>query len=463
MRASDSRFQELFLVATLAFVGTMLPSGAQAIPAFARQTEQPCATCHVGSFGPQLTDYGRDFKMNGYVWGKEDVKPWEHLSVMAFGGLESYGRGLTKQSCPTSAGPLTSCSSNNNLALDQAALFYGGRIYDKVGAFIQTTYADPQKNFHIDNTDIRFADTGNIGDHLILYGATINNNPTVQDVWQTAPAWIFPYAGSSGIGGGQTPPIRPMVWSITPQTVMGAGLYAELDDTFYFEFTNYTGMNRRIQQFAGIPGADQANRLGGFNPYWRFTYDTHDGEQSFEIGTYGMDFHIWPGNVRNAGSDHRRDYAVDASYQRFIDDSKHIVSLYATAIHEDIDLNSTFTQGNSSGLRAFLNTYSANASYYYDNTYGITVGRTVTTGSADAGLYGTNSVSNKPDTSAWNFQVDFTPFGAEKSYGAPYLNLRVFAQYTLYDKYYGAARNYDGNGANAGDNNTFFFGVWTAF
>ena len=63
--------------ATLALIGVLLPSGANAIPAFARQTEQPCVTCHVGAFGPQLTDYGRDFKMNGYVWGKEDVKPWE--------------------------------------------------------------------------------------------------------------------------------------------------------------------------------------------------------------------------------------------------------------------------------------------------------------------------------------------------------------------------------------------------
>ena len=43
------------------------PGSARAVPAFAEQTGQPCAACHVGAFGPQLKQYGRDFKLNGYV------------------------------------------------------------------------------------------------------------------------------------------------------------------------------------------------------------------------------------------------------------------------------------------------------------------------------------------------------------------------------------------------------------
>ena len=38
-----------------------------AAPSFAQQTGQPCAACHVGAFGPQLKQHGRDFKLNGYV------------------------------------------------------------------------------------------------------------------------------------------------------------------------------------------------------------------------------------------------------------------------------------------------------------------------------------------------------------------------------------------------------------
>ena len=378
---------------------------------------------------------------------------------MAYGGLENYGKSKSGITPPSPGGALSTWNSNNNMSLDQASLFNGGRIYGKVGAFIQATYQDSQRTAHWDNADIRYADTGNIGDHLILYGITINNNPTVQDVWQTVPSWIFPYASPVMAPGA---PPTPTVWGAFAQHVLGTGAYLELDDAFYFEVAGYASLNQRESQLVGMTGSANFNRLHGVNPYWRLTYDTHDGEQTFELGTYGMDFAIWPGNVSNLGSDHKTDFAIDASYQRFIDDNKHIISLYGSAIHENSNLASSVSQGLATNNHLSLNTLTANASYYYNNTYGITVGRTMTSGSADALAYG-NSASGKPDTSFWTFQFDVTPFGSEASYGAPYINLRLFAQYTLYDKYFGAAKNYDGNGANARDNNTFFVGVWTAF
>src|SRR5216683_2735889 len=45
----------------------LLAPRAAALPAFAAQTGQPCQMCHVGGFGPQLTPYGRNFKINGYT------------------------------------------------------------------------------------------------------------------------------------------------------------------------------------------------------------------------------------------------------------------------------------------------------------------------------------------------------------------------------------------------------------
>src|SRR5450755_5016320 len=40
-------------------------SGAQAVPSFARQTGMACAACHT--VYPELTPFGREFKLNGYV------------------------------------------------------------------------------------------------------------------------------------------------------------------------------------------------------------------------------------------------------------------------------------------------------------------------------------------------------------------------------------------------------------
>src|ERR1700719_3531566 len=56
-----------FLPPLARLVASIIPDPARALPSFAIQTGQPCAACHIGAFGPQLTPYGRDFKLHGYV------------------------------------------------------------------------------------------------------------------------------------------------------------------------------------------------------------------------------------------------------------------------------------------------------------------------------------------------------------------------------------------------------------
>src|SRR3974390_1350363 len=48
------------------FCSTFAPP-AQALPSFARQTGQPCGTCHTDF--PGLTPFGRRFKLLGYTVG----------------------------------------------------------------------------------------------------------------------------------------------------------------------------------------------------------------------------------------------------------------------------------------------------------------------------------------------------------------------------------------------------------
>src|ERR1700682_4074999 len=59
---------------------------AQALPSFARQTGKPCAQCHNVAYGVALTAYGRQFKLNGYVWGdaKQVIPPF---ALMTQGGF----------------------------------------------------------------------------------------------------------------------------------------------------------------------------------------------------------------------------------------------------------------------------------------------------------------------------------------------------------------------------------------
>src|SRR5215469_10268401 len=76
MRRLMSKGWTLAALALCGWLGLHAP--LLAVPAYARQTGQACVACHV-SF-PELTPYGRMFKMSGYTIGTRQDLP---LAVMA--------------------------------------------------------------------------------------------------------------------------------------------------------------------------------------------------------------------------------------------------------------------------------------------------------------------------------------------------------------------------------------------
>ena len=162
-------------------------TNAAAVPAFQAQTGEPCQACHVGGFGPQLTPFGREFKLQGYTLRSNDKSI--PLSIMA---VASYLKTAKSQNPP----PAPGFSGNDNLALDQLSLFFAGGFGDHFGAFIQGTYDGVAKAWHWDNLDLRATTNVKIQKADVTLGASLNNAPTVQDAWNTLPAWGF--VGSPG-------------------------------------------------------------------------------------------------------------------------------------------------------------------------------------------------------------------------------------------------------------------------
>src|ERR1700733_13263383 len=148
-----------------ACLGLNTPS--RALPSFARQTGKPCAQCHTVAYGPALTAYGRQFKLNGYVWGdaKEVIPP---VAMMIQGG---FTHTEAKQVDPP---PADHFALNDNLSVDQVSAFYGGRITQHAGAFVQVTYSGEDRHTNWDNLDIRYARAASIGDMSAVFGLSIN-------------------------------------------------------------------------------------------------------------------------------------------------------------------------------------------------------------------------------------------------------------------------------------------------
>src|SRR5581483_3158536 len=58
-----------------------LPQTAEAIPVYARQTGQNCIASHAGGQFPELTAYGRLFKLTGYTTGSRTEVPLAMMAV----------------------------------------------------------------------------------------------------------------------------------------------------------------------------------------------------------------------------------------------------------------------------------------------------------------------------------------------------------------------------------------------
>ena len=73
------------------------------------------------------------------------------------------------------------------------SLFLAGAWTYHVGSFLQVTYEVQDDHFTMDNTDIRYANKTTVSGKELDYGLTLNNNPTLEDLWNSTPAWGYPF------------------------------------------------------------------------------------------------------------------------------------------------------------------------------------------------------------------------------------------------------------------------------
>ena len=432
----------VFLVWAL---GTIWSGAVQALPSFARQTGQACVACHV-SF-PELTPYGRQFKLSGYTLGTKQLFPF---SAMAVGSVSRTDN---------TQGNDLAYPKNGGAVLEGGSLFLAGKLSDHFGLFSQWTYnnlnaqqqPDGTTRFaghtSADNTDIRLVDHITKTDLDLIYGMSLNNNPTVQDVWNSTPAFAYPFqtsrlAGVWGIGAPAT-----LIEGGLAQQVAGLSAYAFLNSKWYLELGSYRNAEGVFSVLRR--GVDVTNRLKGTNPYWRFAYNKEWGSQSMSVGTFGMISHVNADPLdRNSPTDRFRDVGVDMQYQYLAD--PHTVTGQLSLIHERVKWDGSHVGVDRQSDTSTLKSYRVKGSYWYQRTYGVTLGLFSQHGSEDNIVY---PVTNRPDTNG---------FIAELNYMVR-PNWRLGLQYTGYNKYLGATNNFDGNGRNARFNNTTYLYTWVAF
>lgn len=449
---------------------------AQAVPSFARQTGFQCNVCHT--IFPELTPVGRNFKLNGYTASKTPNKPYPWpppIAAMVQLSLTHLAKSMPAGSYdPTNRG-------NDNVNVPQAiSLFYGGRLYgDHLGAFVQGTYDGVANKFFLDNTDIRGVVRPELFGKPLILGLTLNNNPTVSDVYNTTPAWGFPYAApadDTALFPGAGPQIAGL-----GGLVGGVGGYFYWNNLVYGEMAVYRNARQGPFQFLGA-GTVTDPMIQDVIPYWRVFLQHQWGKHSLMVGHFGMvsrnlsdkAYSDIPNLIDTHGPvDVFTDLGFDAQYQYI--SRKHIVTVKTSFINEAQHLNDTYSQRGGAGSfhdRLWLDTFQINGSYYYRTdqwgTVGGTVGFTNIWGERDRVFYGPEagdgSRTGKPNSTYWIFELDYVPWWQE-------FVTKISLQYTVYTQFNGAYSNYDGNSVdtypysprNASNNNSLYLLIWQMF
>ncbi len=428
----------------LLFFSTVNPPTALAVPSYARQTGLACSGCHYTP--PELNPAGRRFKLLGYVDRADETKVVKADPGKKRAALDLLG------SLPLSAMLETSFTStkspvpgtqNGSVELPQdISLFLSGAWTSHVGSFLQVTYNTQDDHFGIDNTDVRYANTTKLGGKELVYGLNVNNNPTVEDLWNSTPAWGYSWVADDWA---PTPTAAPVIASLG-QDVAGFGGYAMWNNHLYLDATLYRS------EHVGNPqpntGTDFGFNVRGLAPYWRVAWQQLTPKTQYEFGTYGMHMRSSPGAITGLEDDFT-DWGLDAQIDRTLFRTD-VLSFRATYIRENSNLAATAAQGAASPGSHHLNTFKANAEYHFGNRVSGTFGWFDTSGTVDPFLYPQGAVSGSANG-------DPRGAGYIANFGYwPWQNLQLSAQYTGYTRFNGGTTNYDAAGRNANGNNTVY-------
>jgi hypothetical protein len=449
-----------FSFAILLLLFLFVPS-ARAVPSFSRQTGFPCSSCHTTP--PELTPLGRIFKLSGYTLSGTGMSKIEKKRQGKETGLELLATlplSVFFETSFTSTNKPQPGLQNGSFEFPQdVSLFLAGEWSTHVGSFVQFTYDAQDDHFSWDNTDVRYANSGKLLGKDLLYGITLNNNPTLEDLWNSTPAFGFPFIADDFA---PTPTAAALVNNSLGQDVAGVGAYGMWDNHLYLAATIYR--SDHIGAAQPFDGVGFPINVQGVAPYWRVALQNTMGNNYLEVGTYGMHLKSTPNAVTVAdsgGYDSYTDVAADFQYDRTIPQfNNDIVSLRGTFIHENSALNGTASQGGTDPdlIYHHLNTLQANVEYHHGNRYSGAFGWFNTTGTADFTLFNpgapvegeptpiTGSATGSPASNGYILNLSWWPAQ----------NIDLAVQYTGYLKFNGAGTNYDGSGRNASDNNTTY-------
>jgi hypothetical protein len=417
---------------------------AIALPSYARQTGLACNGCHTTP--PELNPAGRAFKLLAYIQKTKNSDipaPPSDERRSGLEMLESLPLGAWFETSFTNTKAAQTGTQNGNFEFPQdISLFLAGAWTNHLGSFLQVTYNAQDDHFAMDNTDIRYARQIQKNGKDWVIGLTLNNNPTLEDLWNSTPAWGYPFIASDSA---PTPTASAIIQGQLAQDVAGLGGYTMWNQHLYFAGTIYR--SQHIGSPQPTTGLNASFNIRGVAPYWRAAWQENGRKNMFEVGAYGIHMNSTPGAVTGL-EDSYTDFGPDVQYDRTL--GRDVLSFRGTYIRENSTLRASFAATGADQVDHHLDTGNANVEYHFGNRLSGAFGWFMTSGTVDPLLYApaaiTGSANGSPRSAGYIANFSWWPMQ----------NIDLAVQYTGYTRFNGGSTDYDGSGRDASDNNTTY-------
>jgi hypothetical protein len=275
----------------------------------------------------------------------------------------------------------------------------------------------------------------------------------VQDVWNSSPAWGYPFTSATVA---PSPAAATLIEGAFAQSVLGLGAYTLFNNMIYAELSGYVA----APQGHALPlDSTASNTPKAISPYWRVAFQ-HDLNPStyLMVGAFGLSADVFPTGVTGT-TNHYNDLGFDAQLEQKVGEGLVIGrASYITEKQQVPAFYAGFPQS-AQNPNNNLSTYKVNFSWVPSQTHSLSVGYFGITGTSDNLLYAsapvTGSATGSPTSAGEIFEATVNPW----------LNVRFGAQYIAYQKFNGGSTSYDIGlgGRNAKDNNTLYLYLWLAY
>lgn len=347
----------------LTFIGIM-PEKALAVPSFARQVGKPCSACH--SIWPRLNATGREFKEMGYTDVADDYPRIEgdNLDLLRFGPPLS----VSVISFPYSHSKKTDEKGVSETRIpDEVAFFFAGRITPNLGAFVEPNWERDTNKVNVELA--KFSAAKRLGSNTV--GLVVSKGDVAAaDPYNTIRFTAFHTINSPAIffdtdargGGGD-------LFSFANTDNQGAVANGKFFNTIYLAAGAFKGDG--ASENVNSDPADGFARLAIEYP---ITGESIASIGGFYYGGKERYAHLASDEVVSQDLVYESKvarYGVDFQYQ--MESAPHIIDLVAVYMGgKDKDVWDGSLTGDRSDVQ--FNGCYGEISYFYDRTYGLTVG-----------------------------------------------------------------------------------------